>query len=60
MKLRDPFTNFFKFYMKIRSVNNKYLKILVIQSKEYFKNIHNNLINNSLQIILIKKKYNKL
>jgi len=44
MKLRDHLMNFLKIYMKLVSVINKYLKLLLIQSQK------NKLINNSLQI----------
>jgi len=60
MNLKDNLMNFLKIYMKIISVNNKYFKPLLIQSKKKFKNINNNLINNCLQIFLIIKKYNIL
>jgi len=44
----------------MKSINNKYIKLFLIQNKKNFKNINNNLINNTLKIKLIKKKYNKL
>jgi len=57
----DHLMNFFKSYMKIISINNKYLKLLLIQSKKNCKKINNNLIiNNYLQILLVKNKYQKL
>jgi len=60
MKLKDHLMNLSKIYIKIIIINNKYLKQLLLQSKKYFNKINNNLINNSLQIWLIKNKYNKL
>jgi len=49
MKVMDNLMNLLKIYMKIISVNNKYLKLLLIQNQKNFKNLNNNLINNSLQ-----------
>jgi len=50
MKLMDHLMNFFKIYMKIIRVNNKYLKKSLIKSIKNFKKINNDLIYNSLQI----------
>jgi len=50
MKLMYHLMNFLKIYTKIKSVENKYLKLLLIKSKKNIKKINNNLINNSLKI----------
>jgi len=60
MKLLDHLMNFLKIYMKIVSVNNKYLKLFLIQNKKMFTKINNNFINNLFQIQLKKKKLSKL
>jgi len=44
MKLMAHLMNFLKISMKIISVKNKILKIIVIKSKKIFNKIHNNLI----------------
>jgi len=38
VKLMDHLMNILKIYMKIIIVNNKYLKLLLIQSKKNFRN----------------------
>jgi len=59
-KVMNTLMNLLKIYMKIISIINKYLKQLLILNKKNFKNINNNLINNTLKMQLIKKNSNKL
>jgi len=53
-KLMDHLLNLLKIYM------NKYLKLILIESKKIFNKINSNLINNSFHTRLKNKKSNKL
>jgi len=50
MKILHHLMNLLKIYMKIISIKNEYLKLLLFKRKKSINKINNNLINNFLQI----------